>query len=140
MVKYPHMRKELIFSIRTLADPVYQRRVWVDLELPRTPFEDCFDMAIHIIFDDLCLNTNLDQAIGPVLRNDTEAQAVQRLVEKIDILFDRMGLSATDQEYINSPYWPDVLEAASAAYEVLTGGQKPQSMFEDVQKGWMLKF
>lgn len=137
MIQYPHLRKELILNLRALADSTYQRKVWTHLELPTANYEDSFGEVIHFIFDDMNLNTyDVNKAIDNLLYNDTEAKTVENVIEKLDSLLEKMGTNATDQEYINSPYWPDILEAANKAYELLTGGQKAQGMFEDIRSGW----
>jgi hypothetical protein len=136
MMKYPYVRRELIFNIRALADLDYQRRVWVNHELPRVHFEDSLDMTFAALFDDMGLDTHLDQAIGVFLNDNTEVQAIQRVAVELDAVLAEMDTRATDKEYINSGRWPRVLQAAAQAYRLLTGGQEPEGMFEDLQRGW----
>ena len=136
MVQNPGLRKELIFNIRSLADPIYQKRVWVDLELPVMPYEDNFDQAIHFLFDDMCLDTHIDQSMGVMLENAAEADAVQAVIEVLEIALENLPQNATDEHYINSIYWTDVISASRYAYRVLTGGQNPDGLFTDIQKGW----
>jgi len=130
------LRNELIGSLRALADPEYQRRVWIQLEQPLPGYEDAIDIAIHLVLDDLGLDTYLPQAMGKVLQNDAEAEAVRVVVEALVAVLDTVGPLATAEEHIRSPAWPEVVRAAAKAYEELTGGQKPENMLEDVQGGW----
>ncbi len=139
MIQYPDLRKELLVNLRALADFSYQQKVWRQLERPTPKYEDSFGEVIHFIFDDMALDTHLNQAIGSLLYNEVEAEVVGRLVKKLEILLDKMGTDATDTEYINSSYWPDILETANEAYELLTSGQKAQGMFEDISLGWQPK-
>jgi hypothetical protein len=64
MVQYPPMRRELIVTIRALADVDYQCKVWVNHRSPVTPWYDSLDDAIHVIFDDMSLDTRLEQAVA----------------------------------------------------------------------------
>jgi hypothetical protein len=130
------MRNELIFTLRALADPVYQRMVWVGLERPRVPYYDSFSEAIHFVFDDMSLDSHLDQAIGRILSDSSEAEAIQKLVGALNTVLDGVGLDATDEEYINSPHWDDVLQTARKAYALVTGGQSAEGMFLDLKSGW----
>jgi hypothetical protein len=136
MVRYPAMRNQLVRTIRALADVAYQGKVWVNLQLPVVPWEDNLDEAVHFILDDMSLDTYLEQAIGPLLENAEEAEAVAGVVRALKVALDRLPADASDEEFINSQYWPAVVSASRHAYRVLTGGQDPDGMFEDLGKGW----
>lgn len=133
MIEYPNMRQHLIFSIRTLADRLYQQKVWVEHQSPKEKYEDAFDFAVHFIFDDMNLDRNIDKAIGKILQDESEVKAVQLVIEAINNILDNMGLTATDEQYINSPYWDNVVLAAYEAYIKLTKGGDPNGLFEAIQ-------
>lgn len=139
MIKYPYMRKELIVNLRALADSTYQERVWVRIEQPVANYEDNLDAVVHFIFDDMSLDTHLEQAIGDILCNDDEAQVVRDVVEKLNKVLNSRDMNATDEEYISSPHWPEVVRVAKKAYTFLTAGQQPEGMFEDIKNGWPSK-
>jgi hypothetical protein len=133
-MQYPHHRKKLIHNLRALADPDYQTRVWVDFEVPYHPYCDEFGEVVHFIFDDMDLDTRLEQAIGRILENSAEAEAVETVVESLDKVLDSAGPNASDEVYVNSRYWGEVISAARQAHNVLTKGQQPEGLFEHLQK------
>jgi hypothetical protein len=134
VIAYPDMRNYMIESIRTLADEDYQRRVWINGDMPNHNYEDCFDFAINCLFDDLALNTDGAKAIGAILKDEVELTAVQNLVKVLDELIDRVGQDKPDTDFVNSQEWPMILRAAKNAYKLLTNGKDPQGMFEEKQK------
>ncbi len=135
MIKYPEMRGQLIFSLRTLADVLYQQRVWVKHERPKEIYEDGFDYAVHFIFDDMALDIYPRQAIGAILYDEAELFAVQEVMAAVNEVLKDLGLNASDEEYINSRYWPKVVSTARRAYEMLTKGKEPDDLFQSIQRG-----
>lgn len=138
MVKHPYMRMQLILTIRSLADADYQRKVWVNLESPRDPWFDDADVPVHVLLDDMDADIDLDGQIGFTLENDTEAEAVMQAAKALNVVLEGLPGHASAEMYINSPHWPAVVAAARHAYGILTGGQDPDGMFEDLAGGWMM--
>ncbi|HNT78706.1 MAG TPA: hypothetical protein PKH77_27165 [Anaerolineae bacterium] len=138
MLKYPGLRNNLIFTLRALADPVYQQKVWVDSITPREGYIDNFDEAVHCIFDALSLEMHLEAAIDVILQDPREADMVKALVQSLNAALNNVPSNVPDQMFIESDYWPAVVRTAREAYTALTGGQNPNGMFEDLQKGWMI--
>jgi hypothetical protein len=132
MVRFPEMRMQLIFTLRTLADSEYQRRVWVEGDRPRPEYEDSLDQAVHIIFDDLSLNTHLDRARFSILCDETELEAVDRVVQAVDRLLKEVGLDCSDEDYITSDIWQEVISSSKYAYELLTDGDNPLGLYEEL--------
>jgi hypothetical protein len=81
----------------------------------------------------MSLDTHLEQALGRFLENSDEAVAVQTVVESLERVFDSVGLDATDEVYISSEQWGEVMSAARQAYRLLTKGQEPEGLFEYLQ-------
>jgi hypothetical protein len=79
MVKYPQMRQDLISTIRKLADPEYQRKVWVDHQFPEGVEYDSFDLAISILLDDTALVEEPETHIGVILV-DIEGIAIRPVI------------------------------------------------------------
>lgn len=134
MIAYPDMRNYMIETIRTLADGDYQRRVWINGDMPKENYEDCFDFAINCLFDDLALNTDGEKAIGAILKDEVELTAVQNLVRILDSLIDKVGKDKPDTDFVNAQEWPAVLRLAKNAYKLLTNGKEPEGIFEDKQQ------
>lgn len=114
-VKYPEMRKELEEHLRALADPVYQRRVWVDGSADGTVQHDELDYAMHFLYDDTQLASDAPSTVGWILKTASEAECIAALVKSIDVVFERYGTKLSDAEYIELPEWRSVVLAAEAA-------------------------
>lgn len=114
-VKYPEMRKELEEHLRALADPVYQRRMWVEGKADGSVRHDEFDYAVHFLYDDTQLASDAQSTVGWILKDASEAEHIAALVQSIDVLFARYGTKLSDAEYIELPEWRAVVLAAKAA-------------------------
>ncbi|MEZ2303003.1 MAG: hypothetical protein ACBR13_14675 [Microcoleus sp.] len=119
MVKYPKMREELLETLRNLADRDYQDQVWVKRDYPLGIKYDCFDEAVHFLYDDTVLAENPDAAIGVIIENEKEARFMEAVCQAIDLVFDVLGTEASDEDYIKSSEWTGVVEAASQALQVM---------------------
>ncbi len=112
------LRVRLVATLSSLADPEYQRRVWI--EGHREPGnEDCFDEDVHFLFDDTCLADDPDGALGVFLRTADEVQLLRDVVEAVDDAIEAVGRGASDAEYVVSQQWARVVAASSAALLVL---------------------
>ena len=119
MVKYPKMREELLETLRSLADRDYQEQVWVKRDYPLGIKYDCFDEAVHFLFDDTVLAENPDAAIGVIIDNEKEARLISAVCQAIDLVLEVLGTEASDEEYIKSSEWTMVVEAALKALQVM---------------------
>lgn len=119
-VRFPQMRAEVIDAVRALADPEYQRRVWIRQELPQPDYYDDLTVNIHILYDDTRVLEEPAGTVGDVLRSGDEAAAMVPLARQLDAVFDRYGTDLGDEEYLNTPEWPDVVRAAQTALAALT--------------------
>jgi hypothetical protein len=119
MIQLPHKREELIYYLTALSDPVYQRQAWVNHEFPTGVVYDCFDYAVHFLFDDTALADAPEKTIGWILEDEQEMQAVSKVIHAIDEVLNKLGTELTDEQYINSPEWQQVIEAAKSALPIL---------------------
>ncbi|MEZ2320937.1 MAG: hypothetical protein ACBR15_18250 [Microcoleus sp.] len=119
MVKYPKMREELLETLRNLADRDYQDQVWVKRDYPLGIKYDCFDEAVHFLYDDTVLAENPYSAIGVIIENEKEARLISAVCQAIDLVFEALGTEVSDEEYITSSEWTRVVEAASQALQVM---------------------
>jgi hypothetical protein len=125
-VRYPAMRAELIGAIRALSDPIYQEQVWVQRNYPHPDFFDDLDTNIHILFDDTQVLPDPETALGTVLYPG-ETSALRGLAEALDPLIEELG-EAPDEIYLNNEAWPNVVEQAQQALQVLLSNeQAPQA-------------
>ncbi len=118
-LKYPEMREELIETLRSLADADYQRETWLDRNFPSGTEHDCFDYAVHFIYDDTRLATDPEGSIGLFLKNQQEVQLIKAVAIALDRVFDTLGMNATDEQYINCPEWSQVLTTASRTLQAM---------------------
>lgn len=96
-LKYPGMREELLDYLRTLADVEFQRRAWVRHELS-PGVENCFDFAVHFIFDDAKLAEDHSGAIGLFIKDKDEVRLIEAVVHALEQVFNALGMEATDEE------------------------------------------
>lgn len=123
--KYPEMRDELLETMRTLADVDYQRRAWVNHEFPPGVQHDEFDYAVHFLYDDSTLAEDPEGAIGLFVKDQHEVQLIKAVVSALERVFDALGMEATDEQYISSPEWSEVLRTAFEAWQAMSGKQLP---------------
>lgn len=117
-VRYPDMRVNVIDAVRDLADPEYQWKVWVRQESPRDDFGFNFDFSLNIL-DDLRILEAPEETLGGVLRGREEVDAMRTLANALNSLFDQLGTNLSDEQYITSPQWVDVVGAAKEALTAL---------------------
>ncbi|MFJ7334387.1 hypothetical protein ACIQUU_14180 [Streptomyces sp. NPDC101116] len=121
-ITLPEMRAEIIASVRALADPVYQQRVWVDREYPSADYYDDLTLTVNILYDDTTVLADPRTALGRTLAGGAEVEAMSRLAGELTRALDEVGRDEPDEGFLASPAWPSVVDAASAALEVLTAG------------------
>lgn len=110
-VEYPAVRAEVIGALRALADPEYQRRVWLE------PNEfDSLTFAVDVLFGDsgvLPDPSRNARTVGAVV-HESEVPALRRLGTVFDEVLNRLG-GCTDDAYLDDAAWLGVVEAARAA-------------------------
>lgn len=121
-ITLPDMRAEIIASVRALADPAYQQRVWVDREYPSADYYDDLTLTVNILYDDTTVLADPRAALGRTLASEAEVEAMSRLAGELTRALDEVGRDQPDERFLASPAWPSVVDAASAALEVLTAG------------------
>lgn len=122
-MKFPMMRVELITSLESLSDKIYQQAYWVNGECP-TGTIDCFDLPVHFLFDDTDLATDAQSCIGYFVRDEDEAQAITALCKTLDDIFDKYGTELTDAEYIVLPEWDNVISQAKFALDTVNNNKQ----------------
>jgi hypothetical protein len=112
------MRNEIVRAVKALADPEYQRAAWVRHELPPGQYDE-LTHRIHILYDDTQVLEDPAAAVGVYLCTHDEVDAMQKLAAALDALFDEMGTELPDEDYLQAPGWPAVVEAAREALRLL---------------------
>ncbi|MEU3598320.1 hypothetical protein ABZ714_06215 [Streptomyces sp. NPDC006798] len=112
-VEFPSLRLQVLDGLEALADVNYQRRVWVDRNL--NPGELLYDLTMAVnALDDVRALDHPEEEVGSIFRTEKEATAMLRVSAILVPLIEKLGESP-DVTYINSPEWPGVVEAATAA-------------------------
>ncbi len=130
-MKYPEMRRELINYLLGLSDPDYQKNCWIDGICPAGVEHDEFDYAVHFLFDDTDLCSDAKSFIGVFLKDEKEANLIQKLCEHIEVIFDKYGTELSDEEYINCLEWGFVVTAAKEAYLALLASSAQENIPSD---------
>lgn len=121
--KYPQMRDELLETMRTLSDLEYQWSAWVNHNFPPGVQHDEFDYAVHFLYDDSSLAEAPERAIGLFVKDQHEVHLIKAVISALDQVFDALGMECTDEQYISSPLWAEVLRTASEASHAMSGKQ-----------------
>ncbi|NJO17541.1 MAG: hypothetical protein HC877_17930 [Thioploca sp.] len=138
MIRFPHLRQELIETLQTLADSEYQQQAWVERNVPKG-MEDSFDIAIHFLYDDTHLADNPEITVGLILEKSEEVPLIKALIEALDHVFEALGLEATDEEYINCPQWEQVLRTAKVALLVINKNKRQSVLLYQDNKNVAIK-
>jgi len=117
---YETMRNELLEYIDSLSDINHQRECWVKQICAPPVVEDFFDLSVHFFYDDTDLNENPQSWIGWILYDELEVEEIRKITRSIDKVFEIYGKELSDEEYINTPEWQSVLEAATHAKAVFS--------------------
>ncbi|WP_216916046.1 SCO4402 family protein [Nocardia noduli] len=113
-IQFPQMRMYVEHALESLADPVYQRRVWIERQFPHEGFYDDLDLSIHILYDDCVVCPDPRSTIGAVLVDGPEVDRLIELDRVLGPMIERLG-NVGDSEYLDDPQWPLVIAAARAA-------------------------
>lgn len=113
VVACPMMRMEIAVAVARLGDPEYQRRAWVDLDLPAGKRH----LGVEEIAEWLAENTialeDPAELVGEMLHED-EVPFLRDLAEVFLSMFDEHGYT-DDEVYLQDARWPTVVERAAAA-------------------------
>lgn len=129
----PIIRQEILHSIWALSNKEYQQEGWLNQKnLPRGVEFDNFGEAVHWLFDDTSLADDTFGCIGWYLVDEEEANLVRKVLDSVDEVLDEVWARTPkgtkyipDQEFLNSPKWENVVEAASNAWKVMKGKVYP---------------
>ena len=119
-IKYPSMREELVGHMVELSSLERQFRHWGGGGVSR------LDCAVHFLFDDTKLGIDPIACIGWFLYDNCEAQALGRVVESINKLFQLYGVDMPDRAYLATPEWRDVVESSCKALGCLLSSDTPK--------------
>ncbi|MEV6389789.1 SCO4402 family protein [Nocardia xishanensis] len=119
-VRFPEMREAVVRALKSLADPQYQQRIWLERRFPHAGFYDDLDTNISTLYDDCVVIPEPRTRIGTVLVDGPEIERLIELDRELDPIIRRLG-DASDAVYLANPAWPGVVGAARAALAAMTG-------------------
>jgi hypothetical protein len=96
-VEFPEWRNEVVDAVRSLSDPAYQQRIWVERDFPHANFHDALDECIHVLFDDADVLPEPSHRLGVLLRNEAEVEALRPLGVLLDAIIDDLEDAAAEQ-------------------------------------------
>lgn len=102
-----------------MADINYQQQVWVKKQYPPGVQYDDFDRVVHVLMDDTLLKDAPEKTIGTILEDEAEMHVVTAVIGAIDHVLKMHGTELTDEEYIHTAEWTQVVETAQAALLVM---------------------
>ena len=120
-VRFPDMRNEVVTALEALADPDYQRRVWLEHEYPSPSYYDDLSLNTHILFDDTRVLPDPTVRLGVILYA-REVEPLRALGQVLDSMIDDLG-DSDDSVYLQDARWPAVVEAARVALDVVKGSE-----------------
>jgi hypothetical protein len=112
-VRYPHMRREVLRTLASLADRDYQEQAWIRHEHSPPTYED-FRLHIHVLYDDCQVLPEPQKSVGPVLLPGDELVHLLELGRVLDALLDQYGESE-DRVFMSDVRWDDVIRQAGLA-------------------------
>ena len=142
------IRGHIILYLLDLMDGEYQIRDWIEKDKPEYVKNDDkntrFGANISFpaeLFEDLCLKECItgeeviDGHIGYSLKTKQEAEVLYKFAEtfykfKADVYNNHQGeSSATNQEYLSSPYLEPMRQAAGEAFRIFMENEKDNTEF-----------
>lgn len=127
------MREELVDYLKGLSDREYQREAWVEKNFQKGEYDE-LDYTIHFLYDDTVLASNPRSTIGLILESEEESKLIANLIFALDAVFETHGLELSDEEYIGTAGWEEVVRSAKAAWNLLKTNDKKRTPGSAVDK------
>ncbi len=109
--------------MQALADRDYQNSAWISRIFPPGIEWDSLGVAVDFIFNDSGLSDDAVGAIGIFLVED-ELGGVAKVIEKMEVVFEKYGDDCSDLEYISQPEWSDVVESATVLLDQIKNNNR----------------
>ncbi|MFJ9920364.1 hypothetical protein ACIRSF_13855 [Streptomyces rubiginosohelvolus] len=108
-------RTHLVPAVLALANPPWQRDVWLDPEV----FED-LGYVLHTLFDDFCDAEHPERYLGIGLRSEEEAVLLRELDRALTVAEDQAP-DGSDAEMLRVEGWAEVVAVAGRLAQVMVG-------------------
>jgi hypothetical protein len=120
-------RSTLILILKELADVEMQKTKWVSLDRNDGFWSDLW-MRIDFISNDLALEDFPEEQLGTTLYNQREIEAIKPVVQLLDRVWNEIGPKQADGAYLDSPLWPQLVEASQKAYAYLRASDQAHGL------------
>ncbi|MFJ2849922.1 SCO4402 family protein [Streptomyces rubiginosohelvolus] len=108
-------RTHLVPAVLALANPPWQRDVWLDPEV----FED-LGYVLHTLFDDFCDAEHPERYLGIGLRSEEEVVLLRELDRALTVAEDEAP-DGSDAEMLRVEGWAEVVAVAGRLAQVMVG-------------------
>ncbi|MEU5033441.1 hypothetical protein AB0G48_04715 [Streptomyces rubiginosohelvolus] len=108
-------RTHLVPAVLALANPPWQRDVWLDPEV----FED-LGYVLHTLFDDFCDAEHPERYLGIGLRSEEEVVLLRELDRALTVAEDQAP-DGSDAEMLRVEGWAEVVAVAGRLAQVMVG-------------------
>ncbi len=92
----------------------------IDRLYPKPNFYNDFTLNVNTLYDDTTVLASPEAALGYTLATEAGIRAMRALADALDSALDTVGRTASDDEFIASGSWPDVVASARDALATLT--------------------
>lgn len=123
-VKYPNRRYDMLYQIKKLSNFEMQKKEWVVSEYnPKCPciFSGNMRFPAEMLLDEGDLD-KIECAVGKVdwwFYSEEEALKVHKVASSLKKVTNTIGYDKPDLEYLTSPLWQEVVQAAKEAYDYI---------------------
>lgn len=128
-LKHPDMRTMLIDSLKELSNKEIHLNKWANKKFK------------HALWDEFCLSSEIlenipfehyppEEQIGYSIYNIKEITPILYLINKINLIVNEIGWDKKDEDYLNSPLWAEMVDAADIAYQELMKNENIHNKIE----------
>ncbi|MCP4924223.1 MAG: hypothetical protein GY915_09425 [bacterium] len=132
-LEYPGLRANLIWGVKNFTDLDYQKRKWCLDNQKGNVFWDGIREPVNCLFD-IPFREYPDKQIGVTIRNWKEIDALIKLGATIDVFYEKSSKGKTNQEYLDSELWQNVIKCAKEAYAILMDDEDIDELLRQEQE------
>jgi hypothetical protein len=116
-VRFPSMRRDVMFALAAIADREYQSDVWLGRK-PRPGYSDNLDVVVSCLYDDCQVLPDPTSRVGSVLVEGPEVARLRHLGELLDVLLDELQ-GHDDAAFLEDLRWCEITETAAVALSAM---------------------
>ncbi|WP_405011982.1 hypothetical protein [Kitasatospora sp. NBC_01539] len=119
-------RARIRSALHMLSDPSFQHHAWLT---GQDGYGDVTDAVYRLVEDTWLDRWSAEKYVGTIVRDATEAAAVDAAVLRVLQVLHQVGADARAAAYLGHPLWPEAVRAAREAHVLLAGndGEDPDA-------------